>query len=127
MPSSKADWYARRTWPRISDSPTTIESIPAATRNRCLDRGIVVIRVQMIGEVLGSYVTELREEVPKILGACVELRDDRVDLDAVARREDRSLEHVLGVLQLVQRLGELLVADGEPLQQRDGSGLVIEA
>jgi hypothetical protein len=33
--SSLAAWKASRTWPRIWASPTTIESTPAATANRC--------------------------------------------------------------------------------------------
>ena len=33
--SSAAAAYAVRSWPRICDSPTTIESSPAATENRC--------------------------------------------------------------------------------------------
>jgi hypothetical protein len=33
--SACAAWKASRTWPRIWASPTTIESIPDATANRC--------------------------------------------------------------------------------------------
>ena len=34
-PPSRAVAYARRSWPRICDSPMTIESSPQATSNRC--------------------------------------------------------------------------------------------
>jgi hypothetical protein len=33
--SACAAWKASRTWPRIWASPTTIESMPEATVNRC--------------------------------------------------------------------------------------------
>ena len=35
LPAAVAAENASRTWPRISDSPTTSDSMPAATRNRC--------------------------------------------------------------------------------------------
>ena len=71
--------------PRISDSPTSSSRRPRP-RGTSAERGIVVIAVDVIGEVLGRDVTELRE---KLRMSCAPPWnfDRRVDLDAVARRQ----------------------------------------
>ena len=51
-PSARARSHAAPTWPRISLSPKTAESSPAATENRCAHRRVVVMDVQMAGELV---------------------------------------------------------------------------
>jgi hypothetical protein len=55
------------------------------------DRAFVVIRVQPIGDFLRRDVTEVRQEVAEVERAPVKLRHDRVDLDAVACRQEGGL------------------------------------
>ena len=49
VPSAFAASHASRTWPRISVSPSTAESSPAATANRWAHGAFVEVAVQVIG------------------------------------------------------------------------------
>ena len=90
-------------------------------------RGLVVIRVEVIHEVLGRHVAELGQEIAKVLSAAVELRHHGVHLDAIAGRQDRTLEHVLVVAEVGKRFGQLLLGDGEPFEKADGCGAMVES
>ena len=90
------------------------------------ERSVVVIRVQVIAEILGRDMAELGEEVPYALRARMEARHGDVHLDPVARRQHGSLEDVFERRQLVQRLRQTLLGDRKALEELDGSGLVIE-
>ena len=56
------------------------------------DGAVVVIRVKVVGELFGRYMAELTQEIAQVLGAAVEPRYRRVNLDAVAGGQHRSLE-----------------------------------
>jgi hypothetical protein len=100
---------------------------PGRDAKEMLQRTFVVIRVGAIGEILRWNVTELGQEILQVLGSAVEARHNRVDLDAVTRREDRSFENVLAVVELVKGLGQLLFGDGQALEQLDRSGPMINS
>jgi hypothetical protein len=89
-------------------------------------RGLVVIRVEVVDEVFRRNVTELRKEVTQVLRPAVILRDQRIDLGAVTRREDRSLEHVLVRRQVMQGLGQICIRDRELLEKIDRGRTVVE-
>ena len=55
------------TWPRISLSPSTAESSPAATSKRWRDGLVVVVDVEVVGEVLGREEGQLGEEVADVV------------------------------------------------------------
>ena len=59
------------------------------------DRGVVVVRVQTLREVVGVEARLLGEEVAHVVDAVVEARRARVDLGAVARGEQHQLGEVL--------------------------------
>ena len=60
------------------------------------DRGVVVVRVQQVGELVGVDARRVGEEVADVLHRRVEERGVRVDLGAVARGEQHDLGEVLG-------------------------------
>ena len=102
VPSRTAACHASRTWPRISLSPTIIESRPAATENRCATARVVVVRVEQVGEVFGRGARVRGEERADVADRGVEVRAARVDLDAVARGEHHDLEQVLARAEVVR-------------------------
>ena len=59
------------------------------------DRGVVVVRVEVVGEVLRPRATLLGEEVEHVRDRRVELGGPRVDLGAVAGGEQHDLGEVL--------------------------------
>ena len=52
-PSVRARSQAVRTWPRISDSPSTAESSPDGDLEEVAHRVVVELAVEVVGEVLG--------------------------------------------------------------------------
>ena len=124
VPSCRPRSQASRTWPRISVSPSTAESSPAATANRWATAGVVVVDVEVVAEVLRREERHLGEEVADVLVGAVEALGDRVDLGAVARGEHDGLGDVLAGDEVVEGLGQRGVADGHPLEQveRGASG-----
>ena len=84
---ARAVCHASRTWPRISLSPTIIESSPAATAEEVRDRGVVVVRVEVVGELVGRRRPTASARKSRTSRRGVEVRAARVDLGAVARGE----------------------------------------
>ena len=78
-------------------------------REEVRDRGIVVVRVEVILELLGLGAGVRGEEVADVADRGMEVRAARVDLGAVAGREHHDLEQVLASGEIVQHLGELLL------------------
>ncbi len=84
--SASACCHASRTWPRISDSPSTAESSPAATSNRWATASSSCCAVEVRVQVFGGEAAELAEEVADVGVGAVEALGDGVDLGAVAGR-----------------------------------------
>ena len=91
------EFHASRTWPRISPSPMIIESRPAATPNRCATAASSWYVYSRSANSSGSTPDEVGEEVAHVLHRRVEQRGVRVDLGAVARRQQHDLGEVLGL------------------------------
>ena len=68
---------------------------PGGDAEEVRDRAVVVVRVEVLGEVVGLRRRLLGEEVEDVRHRGVELRAARVDLDAVARGEQHDLGEVL--------------------------------
>ena len=105
VPSRTAACHASRTWPRISLSPTIIESRPGRDREQVRDRGVVVVRVEVVGEARrGRRRSSAARKSRDVADRGVEVRAARVDLGAVARGEHHDLEQVLARREVVQHL-----------------------
>jgi hypothetical protein len=88
--------------------------------------GGVVVRVHVVGQVLGRHEGQLRDGVAEVAHARVEALDRGVDLGAVARREDDRLAHVVPADEVGQHLGQAVGRDGGPLEQLEGGAAVVE-
>ena len=80
--------YAARTWPRISPSPGTSESSPAATRKRCSAAAWSSSRYAERRDLVAA------ERAQRLERALLGVVADGVELGAVARRETDALAAV---------------------------------
>ena len=88
---------------------------------------VVVVDVEVVGELLGRQERQVGEEVAHVLVAAVEPLGHRVDLGAVARRQDHRLGQVLPRAEVVQGLGQPGVVDRHPLEQVERRGAVVQS
>ncbi len=91
-------------------------------REQVRDRGFVVVRVEVVGELVGIGARVRGEEVAYVADRGVEVRAARVDLGAVARRQQHDLEQVLARGEIVQRLRE--PSSGTVMRSRSSTGTV---
>ena len=125
-PSSLATCHAVRTWPRISLSPSTAESSPAATSKRCWRGGLVVLAVEVRVQLVGAQRAELAEEVADVGVGAVEALGDGVDLGAVARAEHGDLAEVVAGGEADDGLGDVARGDRQPLEDRQRARAVVD-
>ncbi len=92
---------------------------PARDAEQVLDRAVLVVHVQVRGQLLQPEAGVPGEQLGDVRQAAVELLDDRVDLDPVAGRQDDDLGHVLGRHRVRQELGQRVAGEGRALQQAD--------
>ena len=88
---------------------------------------VLVVDGDERGELLHGRARLAREDPADVGDAAVEPLDLGEDLDPVARREHQRLADVVAADELVQGLDPVLGAHREPLEQRDGCGLVADA
>ena len=115
---------------RVPDLP---EDLALADHHRVETRGhpegvgdgaVVVVDVEVGHHVLGSLVRDLAEQPRHRLDAAVEAVDLGVHLDPVARGQGGRLEDVLARHHVVHQLVDAVGVEREPLEHRDGRGLV---
>ena len=93
VPAASPSSYASPTWPRISASPRTRESSPAATRLEVARDVLAGVHVEMVEQQLARDVVRVRERVDELVARIVDARGEpRVELDAVAGLQHRVLE-----------------------------------
>ena len=82
--------------------------------------GVVLpVRVQGLGQLLGAHAAGLGEQALQGQEPGVIARHARRDLDAVAGRQDHGLVDPVQVEGVAVRLREVVVGEGEPLEQLD--------
>ena len=129
-PLTRSSWarsHARRTWPRTSPSPRTADSSPDATENRWVSDVVVEADHRLLLERRRRQTGLLGQDLLDLVDRVVEPVDDRVDLRPQARRQDDRLLQVRPVPQRPQDLGQLGVADGDPLQEVERDLVVLDA
>ena len=77
---------------------------PGGHAEQVRDRGVVVVRVEEVGELVGVDARRVGEEVAHVLHRRVEQRGVGVDLGAVARGEQHDLGEVLAPRERLERL-----------------------
>jgi hypothetical protein len=94
---------------------------PGRDREQVPDGALVVVVVQVPGDVLGVEVGELGEEAPDLDRPAVEPADRRVDLHPVAGGQDDALVDPVLAQQVVERLRPPLRVEREPLEELERS------
>jgi hypothetical protein len=89
-------------------------------------RGVVVLRVQVRVQLVGTQRAELTEEVADLGVGRMEPLGDGVHLDAVARAEHRHLAQVVPPGQPGDGLGDVVRGDRQPLEDRQRSRAVVD-
>src|SRR5581483_276657 len=90
------------------------------------DGRLVVVAVDVLGEVGGLHPGLLGQELRGVGHAGVELGAEGVDLGAVAGRQQGDLGQVLPAGQLPEGLGDERRRDRNPLQHRQGDRAVVQ-
>jgi hypothetical protein len=80
-------------------------------------RSLVMLAVEVRGDVAGGETARLAEEITDVLVGAVEALGYRVHLGAVARGQHHDLTDVVSHDEAVQRLRHRTVGDGDPLEQ----------
>jgi hypothetical protein len=89
-----------------------------------LHRGLVVVHVQVPGQLGGRDPGHLGEHVADVAETAVEAADRRVDLHPVAGGQHHGLADVRLADQLGEEPGHRLLGDGEAFQGADVRGAV---
>ena len=86
-------------------------------REEMADGSFVVIRVEQVGEIVGRRTRIVGEERAHVTDGGMEVRAARVHLGAVARREHDGFAHMRPRHERVQRLRQIGLAEGHPLEE----------
>ena len=90
-------------------------------------RTILVMHVEVRGELVGGYPAVAHEQVADRRDAGVEAVHVGVDLHPVARGDDEGLGHGFRLGHVAEQLAKRVTVHGSPFQDRHRRALVTEA
>ena len=93
---------------------------PGGHREQMLHRAVLVVDVEVLGELLDGHAGARRDALGHLLHAAVELGDVGIYLEPVARRHDQRLVDMVGFEQLGEQLHDPVDVLRCALEQRDG-------